>query len=66
MDGSHLYGCTLDETLQIIQAMWHERQATVKGKHYSVVEAWCEPKPDPFPSIMVGGSKPRMLRVVAR
>lgn len=56
----------LDETLQILHAMWHDKRATVRGKHYSVVEAWCEPKPDPIPTIMVGGSKPHMLRVVAR
>ena len=56
----------LEETLQIVKALWTEERATVEGKHYQVREAWCEPKPDPLPTIMVGGSKPRMLRVVAR
>jgi len=56
----------LDETLQIVKALWRDPQATVRGQHYEVVEAWCEPKPDPVPPIMVGGTKPRMLRVVAR
>ncbi|HUS13900.1 MAG TPA: LLM class flavin-dependent oxidoreductase [Chloroflexia bacterium] len=56
----------LDETLQIIRAMWRDEPATVTGKHYRVEGAWCEPRPDPLPPVMVGGSKPRMLRVVAR
>lgn len=56
----------LDETMQIINAMWHDERATVRGKHYQVVDAWCEPKPDPLPPIMIGASKPRMLRLVAR
>jgi alkanesulfonate monooxygenase SsuD/methylene tetrahydromethanopterin reductase-like flavin-dependent oxidoreductase (luciferase family) len=56
----------LDEALQIIKALWQERQATVQGRHYHVTNASCEPKPDPIPPIMVGGMKPRMLRVIAR
>lgn len=56
----------LDETLQIIKALWHEPAATIQGKHYSVTNAYCEPKPDPLPPIMVGGTKPRMLRLIAR
>lgn len=56
----------LEETLQILSALWHEERATVKGKHYRVDEAWCEPKPNPIPTIMVGGSKPRMLRLIAK
>lgn len=56
----------LEETMQIIKALWTEERATVHGKHYRVEEAWCEPKPDPLPTIMIGGSKPKMLRVIAR
>ena len=56
----------LDEALQIIKALWHDEQATFEGKHYRVKEAYCEPKPDPVPTIMVGASKPRMMRLVAR
>ncbi|GAC1382585.1 MAG: hypothetical protein NVSMB33_10050 [Ktedonobacteraceae bacterium] len=56
----------LEETLQIIKALWRDEKATVQGKHYQVVDAWCEPKPKPVPTIMIGGSKPRMLRLVAR
>ncbi|HZT98214.1 MAG TPA: LLM class flavin-dependent oxidoreductase, partial [Ktedonobacteraceae bacterium] len=35
-------------------------------KHYQVVDAWCEPKPEPVPTIMVGAFQPRMMRVTAR
>lgn len=56
----------LDETLQIIKAMWTQERATVEGKHYRVKEAWCEPKPNPVPPIMVGAFRPKMLRLTAR
>jgi alkanesulfonate monooxygenase SsuD/methylene tetrahydromethanopterin reductase-like flavin-dependent oxidoreductase (luciferase family) len=56
----------LEETLQIIKAMWRDERATVQGRHYQVIDAWCEPKPDPLPTIMAGGARPRMLRVIAR
>lgn len=56
----------LEETLQIVKAMWSEKQATVQGKHYRVVDAWCEPKPEPQPTIMLGSFRPRMLRLAAR
>jgi len=56
----------LDEALQIIKALWTQERATFEGKHYRVQEAWCEPKPDPVPPIMVGAFKPKMLRLAAR
>lgn len=56
----------LEETLLILKALWTEPRATIKGKHYQVIDAACEPKPDPLPRIMIGGSQPRMLRLIAR
>lgn len=56
----------LEESLQIIKAMWTEEQATFTGRHYRVAGAYCEPKPDPFPLVMVGAFKPKMLRLTAR
>lgn len=56
----------LDEALRVIKALWTRERATVEGAHYRVVDAWCEPKPDPVPPIMVGAFGPKMLRVAAR
>jgi alkanesulfonate monooxygenase SsuD/methylene tetrahydromethanopterin reductase-like flavin-dependent oxidoreductase (luciferase family) len=56
----------LEETLQIIQAMWTQEQATVEGKYYRVKEARCEPKPEPVPPIMIGAFQPKMLRLTAQ
>jgi alkanesulfonate monooxygenase SsuD/methylene tetrahydromethanopterin reductase-like flavin-dependent oxidoreductase (luciferase family) len=56
----------LEETLQILRAMWIEEQATFVGRHYHVVDAYCEPRPDPLPPVMVGAFKPKMLRLTAR
>lgn len=56
----------LEEALQIITAMWTEQQASFTGTYYRVIDAYCEPKPDPMPPIMVGAFKPKMLRLTAR
>lgn len=56
----------LDEAVSIIRAMWTTSLATFTGKHYHIHNVWCEPKPDPAPPIMIGGKKPRMLRLIAR
>ena len=56
----------LEETLQIIKAMWTEEKVTFEGKYYRVVEARCEPRPEPVPAIMLGAFRPRMLRLVAK
>jgi F420-dependent oxidoreductase-like protein len=60
----------LDESLQIIKAMWTEkRQASFEGKYYTIKNAICNPKPiqKPHPLIMVGGSGEKyLLKVVAK
>jgi len=56
----------LEEALQIVKALWQEKQTTFHGKHYHVTNAYCEPKLHPQPVTMIGGSKPRMLRLIAR
>jgi alkanesulfonate monooxygenase SsuD/methylene tetrahydromethanopterin reductase-like flavin-dependent oxidoreductase (luciferase family) len=56
----------LDEYVQVIKAMWREEQATFEGKYYQVREAWCEPKPDPVPTIMIGAMKPKMIDLTVR
>src|SRR5258708_18019003 len=56
----------LEETLQVIKALWRDEEATVQGKYYRVIKAHCEPKPHPLPPIMIGGSLPRMFRLISR
>lgn len=56
----------LDETLQIIKAMWKEERASFAGTHYQVTDARCKPKPERMPTIMVGAFRPQMLRLTAR
>jgi F420-dependent oxidoreductase-like protein len=58
----------LDEALTIIRRLWTEDAVTFEGRYYSVRDARCQPKPlqRPHPPIVIGGEKPKMLRVVAR
>lgn len=56
----------LAEAIQILRAMWSDTPVTFEGKHYRLQNAYCEPKPDPIPPLMVGGSGEKyLLRVVA-
>ena len=57
----------LAETVQIIRALWSETPASFAGQHYQIRDAYCEPKPDPRPPIMIGsGGEKLALRVVAK
>jgi alkanesulfonate monooxygenase SsuD/methylene tetrahydromethanopterin reductase-like flavin-dependent oxidoreductase (luciferase family) len=56
----------LEETLQIVRALWTEKKVTYKGRYFSVNDAYCEPKPDPVPPILIGGTGSRMLNLIAR
>lgn len=57
----------LQETLEILKLMWTEPgRVTYHGKHYHVVEGYCEPKPDPLPSIVVGGGGRKTKLLAAR
>lgn len=57
----------MEEAIQVIKALWTQAPATFIGKHYRIENAWCEPRPDPAPPIMIGGSGEQLtLRVVAR
>jgi alkanesulfonate monooxygenase SsuD/methylene tetrahydromethanopterin reductase-like flavin-dependent oxidoreductase (luciferase family) len=55
----------LEETIQIIKAMWTQERATFQGRHYRVLDATCEPRPDPLPPLIIGAFKPKMLRLTA-
>ncbi len=56
----------MDEALRLIRTMWTESPATFEGAWYQVRDAYCEPRPEPAPPIMIGGSGERyLLRAVA-
>ncbi len=47
--------------------MWTEPgQVTYQGKHYRVTGAYCEPKPDPVPPILVGGGGATTMLLAAK
>ncbi|KZN23186.1 hypothetical protein A4G99_14035 [Haladaptatus sp. R4] len=58
----------LEETIQILRAMFTEDAPTFHGNHYDIEDAYNEPKPvqEPYPPLVVGGAGPRMLRLAAR
>ena len=57
----------MEEGIQVIKALWTQSPASFSGKYYQVDNAYCEPRPDPVPPIMVGGSGRKFtLRVVVR
>lgn len=56
----------LEETVQIIRSMWRDDAPTFHGAYYHVKDAYCSPRPDPLPPILIGGAGPkRTLRIVA-
>jgi hypothetical protein len=59
---SNYHGAWLIDHLQfedeIIKTLWTQERATFEGKYYRIKEAYCEPKPDPVPTIMVGAFCP--------
>jgi alkanesulfonate monooxygenase SsuD/methylene tetrahydromethanopterin reductase-like flavin-dependent oxidoreductase (luciferase family) len=57
----------LEDTLEIIKRMWTEPgPVTYQGKHYSITNAYCEPKPEPVPPIIVGGGGRKTMMLAAR
>ncbi|PDM26352.1 LLM class F420-dependent oxidoreductase [Candidatus Bathyarchaeota archaeon B24-2] len=57
----------LEEAVQIIKKLWTEDPVNFDGAFYKVKNAYCNPKPDPIPPIMIGGGGEKLtLRVVAR
>jgi F420-dependent oxidoreductase-like protein len=58
----------LDESCRIIKGMFSQDKTTVRGKHYNVVDAVCNPKPlQRNLPLMIGGHGERvLLRIVAQ
>jgi alkanesulfonate monooxygenase SsuD/methylene tetrahydromethanopterin reductase-like flavin-dependent oxidoreductase (luciferase family) len=55
----------LEETAQILRALWTEEKPSFAGKHFAIAEAVCEPKPSVRPQILVGGGGERVLMGIA-
>jgi alkanesulfonate monooxygenase SsuD/methylene tetrahydromethanopterin reductase-like flavin-dependent oxidoreductase (luciferase family) len=50
-----------------MRGMWTEAPFTYQGKYYQVNQAYCEPRPDPLPLLLIGGGGEKlMLRLVAK
>lgn len=58
----------LDESITIIKKMWQKEKSSFTGKHYSIKNAVCSPKPiqKPHPPIMVGGAGKKLIAVAAK
>jgi alkanesulfonate monooxygenase SsuD/methylene tetrahydromethanopterin reductase-like flavin-dependent oxidoreductase (luciferase family) len=54
------------EAIRVLGALWTDAPASYAGEYYTVADAWCEPRPDPVPPILIGGEGERyLLRAVA-
>lgn len=57
----------LDEALQVIESLFSQRRTTFHGEHYRLEDAPFSPKPvQTHVPVLVGGERPKMLRVIAR
>jgi len=57
----------LEDTLIIFKKMWEEEgQVSYDGKHYSIKDAWCEPKPETKIPIIVGGGGKTTMKHAAK
>jgi alkanesulfonate monooxygenase SsuD/methylene tetrahydromethanopterin reductase-like flavin-dependent oxidoreductase (luciferase family) len=57
----------LEEAIQIVRKLWTESPASFEGTHYRIENAYCEPRPDPVPPLLIGGGGEQLtLRLVAK
>jgi F420-dependent oxidoreductase-like protein len=71
------YGCefpplaermqALEESVQILRGLWTQEKTTLAGRHFSVKDAVCEPKPlRRTPILIGGGGEKRLMGIAAR
>ncbi len=57
----------LEDTLEIIKRLWTEPgPVTYHGAHYAIDNAYCEPRPQPVPPILVGGGGQKTTLLAVR
>ena len=58
----------LDETIQVLKAMWTQEAPSFHGEHFHIDNAYNLPRPlqTPHPPLMLGGSGTGLLRIAAR
>jgi alkanesulfonate monooxygenase SsuD/methylene tetrahydromethanopterin reductase-like flavin-dependent oxidoreductase (luciferase family) len=57
----------LEESLIILKRLWTEPgPVSFQGSYYHITDAYCEPRPDPLPTLMVGGGGLTTIALAAR
>jgi alkanesulfonate monooxygenase SsuD/methylene tetrahydromethanopterin reductase-like flavin-dependent oxidoreductase (luciferase family) len=57
----------LEEAIQVVKRLWTDAPASFTGDYYRVEGAYCEPRPDPLPPLLIGGGGEQLtLRLVAK
>jgi alkanesulfonate monooxygenase SsuD/methylene tetrahydromethanopterin reductase-like flavin-dependent oxidoreductase (luciferase family) len=57
----------LEEAVQVVKKLWTEAPASFEGVYYRLENAYCEPRPNPIPPLLIGGGGEQLtLRVVAK
>lgn len=58
----------MDETIQVLKAMWTQDEPAFSGKHFKIHHAYNNPRQiqKPYPPIMLGGSGTGLLKIAAR
>jgi probable F420-dependent oxidoreductase len=54
------------EGLAVMRQLWADGKSSFAGKHYTVTDAICEPRPSAVPPIVIGGGSKRILSIAGR